>query len=468
MSRRDPNRVSLHGKMQKAHAVTEHENAMDDLSARKNGGKAAVTMGGRFVDRTESNGDSASNDTSRNNSRSHRGFFSRPRSIRRGGNEGFTSAVQQEIDRARLAAGGDEHPEHRRSITSRMNQTCGDGLSSLKAKMGMENGHTHGAGAAAGHLRAHDIKHVNTDTFALNLIHTVMYGPPVLVLLLTLVVYVASVFIFGAIFYMFGSDCYMIVGNEEFTFEAMLWIVRWPPPAARGAPHALGSVALVWRQTETDARERVQHTADLDATAAGTPSSVMRLLTSPRNYLHRRTRPSAQPPLSPLAQAHVRVAAPLCLFFCYVITSCACLSQSTHTFSTVGFGTVAPFNSCVGAQIVVLVESWVSILVVAAIGGYVVKIFLRPLSRVRFSKVILLNNGRTRCLATLPRRATHRTMRMWHRRATHAARLCCTRRLYRAVAARWCDDRRRRAHSSPSLHAHTLVGMRSVCALLLL
>ena len=43
-----------------------------------------------------------------------------------------------------------------------------------------------------------------------------------------------------------------------------------------------------------------------------------------------------------------------------------------------------------------LLESFVSLLVVSAIGGYVVKMFLRPLSAVRFSSVALLNSGRRR------------------------------------------------------------------------
>ena len=69
---------------------------------------------------------------------------------------------------------------------------------------------------------------------------------------------------------------------------------------------------------------------------------------------------------------------------------------SVHTFSTVGFGNIAPVQSCIGAQVFVLIESFVSLLIVSTIGGYVVKKFLRPLSRVRFSKVILMNSGRRR------------------------------------------------------------------------
>jgi hypothetical protein len=74
----------------------------------------------------------------------------------------------------------------------------------------------------------------------------------------------------------------------------------------------------------------------------------------------------------------------------------AMLYISIHVFSTVGFGNLAPVQKCALPQLIVLVESFVSLLVYSAIGGYVVKMFLRPLSRVRFSKVILMNNGRRR------------------------------------------------------------------------
>ena len=121
---------------------------------------------------------------------------------------------------------------------------------------------------AAGHLRAHDIVHVNTNTEWLSFGHRVMYGHPVLVLLFALVFYVACTLLFAAMFWGFGPSCYKL--TDEFSFEAMLWI-------------------------------------------------------------------------------------------------------STHTFSTVGFGNIAPLQTCVGAQLVVLFESFVSLLVVSTIGGYVVK-----------------------------------------------------------------------------------------------
>ena len=42
---------------------------------------------------------------------------------------------------------------------------------------------------------------------------------------------------------------------------------------------------------------------------------------------------------------------------------------SAHTFSTVGFGTLAPRSTCVGPQLALLVEFFVSLLIVSAISG---------------------------------------------------------------------------------------------------
>ena len=70
--------------------------------------------------------------------------------------------------------------------------------------------------------------------------------------------------------------------------------------------------------------------------------------------------------------------------------------MSIHVFSTIGFGNLAPRQSCTGAQLVVLLESFASLLVVSATGGYVVKMFMRPLSAVRFSSIVLVNAGRRR------------------------------------------------------------------------
>ena len=69
---------------------------------------------------------------------------------------------------------------------------------------------------------------------------------------------------------------------------------------------------------------------------------------------------------------------------------------SLHTFSTIGFGNIAPRQTCVSAQLVVLFESFWALLIVATISGYVVKLFLRPLSAVRFSSKVLVNSGRRR------------------------------------------------------------------------
>ena len=69
---------------------------------------------------------------------------------------------------------------------------------------------------------------------------------------------------------------------------------------------------------------------------------------------------------------------------------------SVHIFSTIGFGNIAPRGRCWESQLIVLAESFISLLVTAAIGGYVVKSFLRPLSAVRFSSKVLINHGRRR------------------------------------------------------------------------
>jgi hypothetical protein len=79
------------------------------------------------------------------------------------------------------------------------------------------------SGVAVGHLRAHDIVHVNTGAYLLEAGHHFMYGPPVLVLLFALVVYVACAVFFAFVFWTFGADCYKLE-NNEFTFAAMLWI----------------------------------------------------------------------------------------------------------------------------------------------------------------------------------------------------------------------------------------------------
>ena len=146
---------------------------------------------------------------------------------------------------------------------------------------------------AAGHLRAKDIVHVNTGAFKLELAQRLIYGSPFLVITACLFLYVASVFIFAAIFYAFGEECYKYDPMTPFSFSTVLWI-------------------------------------------------------------------------------------------------------SVHAFSTIGFGNVAPLQTCTGAQIVLLIESFVSVLIVSAIGGYVVKQFLKPISSVRFSTVVLVNGGRRR------------------------------------------------------------------------
>ena len=148
-------------------------------------------------------------------------------------------------------------------------------------------------GFAAAHLRASDIQHVNTGAKVLEFVHRVVYGPPSIVLLFFLVLYVLAILLFACLLYAQGESCYRLDSSGEFEFAAMMWI-------------------------------------------------------------------------------------------------------SVHSFSTIGFGGLAPVQSCTRGQLVILLESFVSLLVVSAIGGYVVKMFMRPLSSVRFSKVVLVNHGRRR------------------------------------------------------------------------
>jgi len=148
-----------------------------------------------------------------------------------------------------------------------------------------------GLGAAAAHLRAKDIQHINTGAEMLEMLHRVVYGPPALVLLFFLCVYVLTVVLFALLLTLPGESCYRL--EDPFDFAAMMWV-------------------------------------------------------------------------------------------------------SVHAFSTIGFGNIAPTQSCTSAQLVILFESFISLLIHSAIGGYVVKLFMRPLSRVRFSTVALVNHGRRR------------------------------------------------------------------------
>jgi len=163
--------------------------------------------------------------------------------------------------------------------------------SRMSRRMSTINGAVGAMSFAAAHLRANDIKHVNTGVKVLEVVHRVVYGPPALVLLFFLLVYVSAVCIFAVILLFHGEDCFRLDGS--FNFAAMMWI-------------------------------------------------------------------------------------------------------SVHSFSTIGFGNVSPTQSCTSAQLMVLLESFVSLLIHSAIGGYVVKLFMRPLSSVRFSKVVLVNHGRRR------------------------------------------------------------------------
>lgn len=72
---------------------------------------------------------------------------------------------------------------------------------------------------------------------------------------------------------------------------------------------------------------------------------------------------------------------------------------SVHTLSTVGFGSISPSDVCPGAQILVLIESYVSLMVTAAIGGFVFNAIIRSRPPVRFSQKVLITKrgeGNTR------------------------------------------------------------------------
>ena len=65
---------------------------------------------------------------------------------------------------------------------------------------------------------------VNTGKRSLEMVHHVVFGPPTLVLLLFLVLYVSSNLVFGGIFWVFGSNCFRLEDDAEFSFLTALWI----------------------------------------------------------------------------------------------------------------------------------------------------------------------------------------------------------------------------------------------------
>lgn len=83
---------------------------------------------------------------------------------------------------------------------------------------------------------------------------------------------------------------------------------------------------------------------------------------------------------------------------------------SVHTFSTVGFGSVYP--ACDSAELFVLLESYVALLVTFWFSGFMLFAAMRPRSRVRFSKNFLL---------TTQEGELHLTLRMV-RESPHALR----------------------------------------------
>ena len=64
---------------------------------------------------------------------------------------------------------------------------------------------------------------------------------------------------------------------------------------------------------------------------------------------------------------------------------------SLHSFTTLGYGSVFPHASCVGAQLVVLLEFWVGIFVVGISTAVIFSKFLRPSPIVSFSKNCLIS-----------------------------------------------------------------------------
>jgi len=186
---------------------------------------------------------------------------------------------------------------HRQSSKARRFSTLpGSGIGATAAQHLVDaTHHLRHLNRDAQHLNK-DIMHVNTGVEMLEVLHRVVYGPPVLVLLFFLLIYVLTVSLFGFILLVTGDqDCYRLEG--PINFAAMMWV-------------------------------------------------------------------------------------------------------SMHAFSTIGFGNIAPTQACTSAHSIILFESFVSLLIHSAIGGYVVKLFMRPVRCVRFSKVVLINHGRRRVAIT--------------------------------------------------------------------
>lgn len=62
---------------------------------------------------------------------------------------------------------------------------------------------------------------------------------------------------------------------------------------------------------------------------------------------------------------------------------------SVHTFSTVGYGSAHP--TCAAAEVLVLAESFVQLVLTFWFSGFTIFAAMRPRSRVRFSKHYLLS-----------------------------------------------------------------------------
>ena len=64
---------------------------------------------------------------------------------------------------------------------------------------------------------------------------------------------------------------------------------------------------------------------------------------------------------------------------------------SVHMFSTLGFGPIVPSSSCAGVQVLLLAESFCSLVVSSCISASIIAHFLRPRPRIRFSEKALVS-----------------------------------------------------------------------------
>ena len=208
-------KCSLQGKLELANAVSQSECATSDEARRIQ--QALENQLAAATNRTQSG---VSNDFARPNDpiAQHRHSAAGGQSAR----GGQRSARSPQPGGLRSHRGDDPHfsAANRSSMTARANtfrQSIVERVSHLS-----ESGQH-----AAGHLRAHDIVHVNTNTEWLSFGHRVMYGHPVLVLLFALVFYVACTLLFAAMFWGFGPSCYSLGHGFDGRRRRARWAERW-------------------------------------------------------------------------------------------------------------------------------------------------------------------------------------------------------------------------------------------------